>query len=283
MRNISDSGTNGSAFVETDDRDTKEDDLDVVDDDNPDPSMGRAEGDRYARPGRFSLSGQPIEVHILASRCPPSPILRGCWLYNHVALSTMAEPNTKVNVMRKSNSATDARKEMTMLKLVAKPLRMLSEYFMTIAVTKPPKTWTLTVAQAQGPKSWKNADIHPATLPSVFACCVMRMGAMHGMRLNRDSWTLRTQRSPGEFFRTISKYTPASPDVKHAATTAKKPFVAFSVCADDSESPFLAHPVWIWTTPTPMAKKRSAIHWVESSFLRSNRTEKAAVVRIFIW
>ena len=73
-------------------------------------------------------------------------------MYNHVATSTMSEPRTKENVSAKSKSATEARKEMTMLKLVAKPLRMLSEYLMTRAVRSPPRTWTETVAHAQGPK-----------------------------------------------------------------------------------------------------------------------------------
>ena len=35
--------------------------------------------------------------------------------------------------------------------------------------------------------------------------------------------------------------------------------------------------------PTPMARKSNDNHFVELSFLRSSMTEKAAVVRIFIW
>jgi len=62
------------------------------------------------------------------------------WLYNHVAVSTITDPRVKVIEIWKSNSATDARKDITMLRLVAKPLRMLSEYLMTKAVIRPPKT-----------------------------------------------------------------------------------------------------------------------------------------------
>ena len=57
------------------------------------------------------------------------------------------------------------------------------------------------------------------------------MGARAGSRENRESCTFRTQRSPGEFLRTISKYTPARPEVKHAATTAMKPLKAFMSAA----------------------------------------------------
>jgi len=66
----------------------------------------------------------------------------------------------KVNDIWKSKSAIDARKDITMLRLVANPLRMLSEYFITKAVTKPPKTWIATVAHAQPPKLW-NRPIMP--------------------------------------------------------------------------------------------------------------------------
>jgi len=47
------------------------------------------------------------------------------------------------------------------------------------------------------------------------------------MREKRESWTLRTQRSAFEFLRTISKYTPAKPEVKQAAVTAAKPVRGF--------------------------------------------------------
>jgi len=75
------------------------------------------------------------------------------WLYNHVAASTITDPSVNVKEIWKSNSATDARKDITMLRLVAKPLRILSEYLMTMAVTKPPKTWIATVAHAHPPNS----------------------------------------------------------------------------------------------------------------------------------
>lgn len=52
----------------------------------------------------------------------------------------MREPRTKVNVIWKSKRATEARNEMTILREVANPLSMLSEYLITMAVTSPPKT-----------------------------------------------------------------------------------------------------------------------------------------------
>src|ERR1700683_1725824 len=118
----------------------------------------------------------------------------------------------------------DARKDMMMLRLVAKPLRRLSEYLMTMAVIKPPKTWIATVAHAQPPKFW-NWPIMPDP-----ALCEKITGKSAGRTENADSWTLRIQRSACEFLRTISKYTPASPDVKQAATTAMIPLSPFIEC-----------------------------------------------------
>ena len=83
------------------------------------------------------------------------------WLYIQVAANTVEEPTTKEGVSRKSKSTTDAKKERTMAKLVANPLRMLSEYLMTTAVTKPPKTWIPTVAQAQPPKFFSKSPTNP--------------------------------------------------------------------------------------------------------------------------
>jgi hypothetical protein len=54
-------------------------------------------------------------------------------------------------VTRKSNSATEARKEMMMERFVAKPVRILSEYFVTTAVISPAEELN-TVAQAHAPK-----------------------------------------------------------------------------------------------------------------------------------
>lgn len=45
---------------------------------------------------------------------------------------------------------------------VAKPLRILSEYLMTTAVTRPPNTWMETVAHAQPPKWRKRSLIIPS-------------------------------------------------------------------------------------------------------------------------
>lgn len=63
----------------------------------------------------------------------------GGWLYIHVATKTVELPTTNDGVKLKSNSATEARNDRIMARLVAKPLRMLSEYLMTTAVTNPPK------------------------------------------------------------------------------------------------------------------------------------------------
>ena len=62
------------------------------------------------------------------------------WLYIQVATRTTVEPRMNVSVIWKLNSTTDARNEMTMERLVANPLRMLSAYLMTNAVRRPPKT-----------------------------------------------------------------------------------------------------------------------------------------------
>jgi len=99
-----------------------------------------------------------------------------------------------------------------------------------------------------------------------------------------------------EPLRTISKYTPASPDVKHAAVTAPKPLSGLMMwiwtgaaswalptgTLTDLCGVLLAEVVWIWTIPTPRARKQRAIHLVGERVLRKRTTEKAAVVRIFI-
>jgi len=103
-------------------------------------------------------------------------------LYSQVAIRTTTEPRTKVNVIWKSNSATDARNDITMLKLVAKPLRMLSEYLITIAVTRPPRTWIATVAQAQAPKFLKSELMSPDS-----EGCVSRIGTRAGRSEKAES------------------------------------------------------------------------------------------------
>ena len=143
-------------------------------------------------------------------------------------MSTITEPRTKVRVILKLKRAMDARNEMTMLILVANPFRMLSEYLMTIAVNNPPNTWTNMVAHAHAPKLLNRLERNPfpvSPYPDVF--CVKMMGARAGKSENNESCKLRIQRSVCEFLRTISKYTPANPEVKQAATTAKNPFMAF--------------------------------------------------------
>ena len=61
------------------------------------------------------------------------------WLYIYVAVKTVVLPTKNYGVNLKSNSATDARNDKMIARLVAKPLRMLCEYLMTTAVIKPPK------------------------------------------------------------------------------------------------------------------------------------------------
>jgi len=62
------------------------------------------------------------------------------WLYIQVAARTVEAPMMKDGVMRKSKSATEDRNDKTMDNDVANPFRMLSEYLITTAVTKPPNT-----------------------------------------------------------------------------------------------------------------------------------------------
>lgn len=148
------------------------------------------------------------------------PLLSG-WLYIHVAHSTVEAPMTKLGVILKLNRMTEARKERTMDRLVAKPFRMLSEYLMTMAVTSPPNTCTDTVAHAHPPKFRNTSRKKPRELGGDDE---KRIGRRAGMMENNDNCTLRTQRSAFEPFNTISKYTPANPEVKHAAVTAPNPF-----------------------------------------------------------
>lgn len=70
---------------------------------------------------------------------PSDPHVSG-WLYIHVATRTTEDPRMNVSVIWKLNRATEARNEMTMLREVAKPFRMLSAYLMTNAVNSPPRT-----------------------------------------------------------------------------------------------------------------------------------------------
>lgn len=74
------------------------------------------------------------------------------WLYIAVAASTVEAPMMKGGVMWKSKSTTEARKERMIDSDVANPFKILSEYLITTAVTKPPKTCVATVAHAHPPK-----------------------------------------------------------------------------------------------------------------------------------
>jgi len=128
-------------------------------------------------------------------------------------------------VIRKWKSPTEARKEITIEREVANPFMILSAYLITSAVISPPRTCVRTVAQAHGVKlanRWVIEGTLWAEVPRE-GDGAMRIGTSAGSSENRESCTLRTQRSAVEFLSTISKYTPARPEVKHAAVTARKP------------------------------------------------------------
>ena len=123
--------------------------------------VGETEDDKDMAPARgiitWSLSsfGRTMVGGLLQNAtCSTLPD----WLYIHVAASTTLAPRVKEKVSGKSKRATEARQEMTMLKLVAKPLRMLSAYLITRAVMRPPKTWMKTVDHAHAPKLWKRSS-----------------------------------------------------------------------------------------------------------------------------
>jgi len=115
---------------------------------------GATAGERMELPD-LHFSGQPKAHEMESERF-------GWWLYSHVATRTTKEPMMNVKVIWKSKRATDARKEMTMLRLVANPLRILSEYLMTRAVSRPPNTCTHTVPHAHPPKLRNRVDPHPS-------------------------------------------------------------------------------------------------------------------------
>lgn len=185
--------------------------------------------------GALGLTGDPC--HDKLDREPPVAVLTtfvmmvgslpAGWLYIHVATSTVEDPTMNDGVRRKLKRMTEARKDRMIDNDVANPLRILSEYLITIAVTKPPKTWIETVAHAHPPKFLNRSRKNPRELGGED---VQRMGRSAGRSENSESWTLRTQRSALEFLSTISKYTPASPEVKQAAVTAPKPFSGLMMC-----------------------------------------------------
>ena len=134
---------------------------------------------------------------------------------------------TKDGVILKWKRITDARKDRIMERLVAKPLRILSEYLITTAVISPPKTWIETVAHAQPPKFLSKLAMKPRELGTGGP---YNTGRNAGTSEKRDSWTLRTHKSAFEFLSTISKYTPARPEVKQAAVTAPNPLRGLMIC-----------------------------------------------------
>jgi len=118
----------------------------------------------------------------------------------------------------------------------------------------------------------------------------IRTGRIAGGSEKSDNCTFRVHKSVEElgeffvfllFFKTISKYTPARPDVKHAAKTAMNPFMG-SIPSFDSEERLWTLPACTWTMPTPTASKISATHLDFVSVFLRRSTENNAVVRIFI-
>ena len=100
------------------------------------PRIGAS--DSTGEPGQGVPALLPVALLTTLTRRVGS--LPAGWLYNHVATSTVDEPMTNDRVMLKLKRITDARKDRMMERLVAKPLRILSEYLITIAVMSPPKT-----------------------------------------------------------------------------------------------------------------------------------------------
>ena len=91
-----------------------------------------------------------------------------------------------------------------------------------------------------------------------------------------ESCTLRTHIDAFEDFNTISKYTPAKPDVKHPIITDIRPTMQFDLesaprCCDN------------WTSATPQARDTMEVHCNGLKRFDNIKTEKIAVVTIFIW
>ena len=124
-----------------------------------------------------------------------------------MAQRTTLAPTTNEAVIGKWNRPALARKERTIERLVAKPFMMLSAYLITSAVMRPPKTCVRTVAHAHGVKSAKMCEIQGTlwTGASGEDAGERMIGTRAGSRENKESWTLRTQRSPEVFLSTISK------------------------------------------------------------------------------
>lgn len=75
---------------------------------------------------------------------------------------------------------------MTILKLVANPLRILSAYLMTMAVKRPPATCMNTVAQAQTVKFAKRLVLNQPEV-AVGLELLKTMGTSAGRREKSDS------------------------------------------------------------------------------------------------
>lgn len=80
--------------------------------------------------------------------------------YESVLRMTSATPAAKGAVNGKLKKATLKPKLRTMLKLTAKPFKMLSACLMTMATARPPVTCNTTVAQALAPK-WRKGATGP--------------------------------------------------------------------------------------------------------------------------
>lgn len=109
-----------------------------------------------------------------------------------------------------------------------------------MAVISPPKVWVRTVPIAH-PLKFAKAAINLPIGPNPSELPLNNIGRIAGMRENSDNWVFRIQRSgcgvgvvdevaDDDGLSNSSKYTPARPDVIHAAVTAKNPLSGDMVC-----------------------------------------------------
>lgn len=112
-------------------------------------------------------------------------LLLGRLVMNHVVARTMLNPTTNGTVMLKSNRAMEARNEMMVLKLVAKPFMMLSAYLMTTGVTNLHE-----IAQAHPAKFLNKFQNNPHDDADV-EFPEKNTETRAGSKENKESWTLR--------------------------------------------------------------------------------------------
>jgi len=92
------------------------------------------------------------------------------------------------------------------------------------------------------------------------------------------SWMLRSQMEALLFFSTISKYTPAKPEVTQPHNTYTRPITLLALPPSPSEVCCES-----CTAATPSVSARMAPHCMSVICRESMYTENTAVVMIFIW